>query len=206
MTSSPLSESSDPVGSSAKSTSGFATRPRANATRLGLAARHLPGAVAFHTLEVEPFEPAPRFPKGLCTARATEQQRQRDVLLGRQLRHELAELEHEAEAITPQPRALRLPHGVESTAVEVDFAGIRDEDARQAVEQRRLARAARSHHGEDLAPLHRNARAAEGWGFAEAEHKVAPLRGIVPPATTTEDPLAGFMPSPLPPAPRAGRR
>src|SRR5215472_15419341 len=33
MTSSPLSESMDPVGSSAKSTSGWATRPRARATR-----------------------------------------------------------------------------------------------------------------------------------------------------------------------------
>ena len=70
---------------------------------------------------------------------AAEQQRQRDVLLGRQLRHELAELEDEAEAITPQSRALRFPHGVESLAVEVDLTGVRDEDAGEAVEQCRLA-------------------------------------------------------------------
>ena len=70
---------------------------------------------------------------------ATEQQRQRDVLLGCQLRHELAKLEHEAEVIAPQPRALRLPHGIDSLAVEVDLAGIWDEDAGEAVEQRRLA-------------------------------------------------------------------
>ena len=76
---------------------------------LRLAAGHLAGAVALHTLEVEPFEPAPRFMEGLVTVRATEQQRQRDVLLGGQLGHELAELEDEAEAITPQSGSARPP-------------------------------------------------------------------------------------------------
>src|ERR1019366_10748350 len=95
---------------------------------LRLAAGHLAGAVALHAFEVELFEPAPRFTEGLVAARATEQQRQRDVLLGGQLRHELAELEHKAEAITPQPGALGLSHGVEALAVEVDLTGIRDAD------------------------------------------------------------------------------
>src|ERR1019366_6210837 len=106
---------------------------------LRLAAGHLAGAVALHAFEVELFEPAPRFTEGLVAARATEQQRQRDVLLGGQLRHDLAELEHKAEAISPQPGTLRLPHRVDALAVEVALAGVGDEDARQAVEQRRLA-------------------------------------------------------------------
>ena len=169
MTSSPLSESSDPVGSSAKSTSGWATRPRAKRDALGLAAGHLAGAVALHALEVEPFEPAPRLTEGLVTVHATEQQRQGDVLLGGQLGHELAELEDEAEAITPQPGALPLPHGVEALAVEVDLAGVGDEDARQAVEQRRLARAARAHHGDDLATLHRRRLAPRSAGVSPKE-------------------------------------
>ena len=69
----------------------------------------------------------------------TEQQRQRDVLLGRELRHQLAELEHETEAITPQPRTFRFPHGVESLAIEMDLTGARNEDPGQAMEQCRLA-------------------------------------------------------------------
>jgi hypothetical protein len=72
--------------------------------------------------------------------RATEQQRQRDILLGRQLRDELAELEDEPEAVTPHLGT---------------------------VEQRRLARTARSHHGHDLAALHGDTRPAKGLGFTE---------------------------------------
>ena len=143
---------------------------------LGLAAGHLAGAVALHAFEVEPFEPAPRLAEGLVTVRATEQERQRDVLLGGQLGHELAELEDEAEAITPQPGALRLPHRVEALAVEVDLTGVRDEDARQAVEQGRLARAARAHHGDDLAPFHRELGPAKRRGLTEGEHEVSSPR------------------------------
>ncbi len=76
--------------------------------------------MALHTLEVEASEPAPRFPEGLVTVRATEQQRECDVLLGGQLGHELAELEDETEAITPQPGAFRLSHHIELLTVEVD--------------------------------------------------------------------------------------
>ena len=101
MTSSPLNESSDPVGSSANSTSGLATRPRAKATRWDWPPDISPAALALQSPEVETFEPAARFTKGLFTVHTTEQQRQRDVLLGRELRHQLAELEHETEAITP---------------------------------------------------------------------------------------------------------
>src|SRR5258707_11281361 len=124
---------------------------------LRLAAGHLASAVALHPVEVELLEPVPRFTEGLVTVHAAEQQRQRNVLLGRQLRHELTELEHKAEAITTQPGTLRLPHRVEALAVEGDFTGVRHEDACQAVQQGRLARAAWAHPREDLASLHRDA-------------------------------------------------
>src|SRR5580693_398546 len=142
---------------------------------LRLAAGHLAGAVALHTLQIEPFEPAPRFLEGPFTACATEQQRQGDVLLGRQLGHELTELEHEAEAITAQPGTLRLPHRVESLAVEVDLAGIRDEDAGEAMEQGGFARSARTHDGDYLASVHGETGAAKRRGLTEGEHKVARL-------------------------------
>src|ERR1022692_1268066 len=142
---------------------------------LRLAAGHLSGAVPLHPVELEELEPAPRRTEGLVTVRATEQQRQGDVLLGRQLRHELAELEDKAEALAPQPGTLRLPLRVEALAVEGDLAGVRDEDAREAVEQRGLARAAGAHHGEDLASFHRHARSAKGRGLAEGEHEVSCL-------------------------------
>ena len=86
--------------------------------------------------------------------RATEQQRQRDILLGGELRDELAELEHKAETVSTEAASLLLAHRVEALSVEVDRAGVRDEDTCQAVEQGRLARTARAHHGKDLAPLH----------------------------------------------------
>ena len=62
--------------------------------------------MSFQAIELEPFEPSPRAVQGLFATCSTEQQRQRDILLGGQLRHELAELEHNAEAITPQPQAV----------------------------------------------------------------------------------------------------
>src|SRR5664280_1157157 len=108
-------------------------------TDRGLTAGHLAGAVALHAFEAEALEPAPRRSEGLSARHPTEQQGQRDVLLGGQLRHELAELEHEAEAITPQAGAILLSQGIEVLAVEAHLTGVGGEDARQAVEQRGLA-------------------------------------------------------------------
>src|ERR1022692_4382092 len=59
--------------------------------------------------------------------------------------------------------------------VEGDLTGVRNEDARKAVEQGRLARATRAHHGEDLAALHGQVGTAKRRRLAEGEHEVARL-------------------------------
>src|SRR5579872_6600519 len=129
---------------------------------LRLAAGHLAGAVVLHAPELEAFEPAASRTERLGAVHPSEQQRQGDVLLRGQFRHELAELKDETEAITPQPGALRLSHLVESLPFEADLTGVGNEDARQTVEQGGLARTARAHHGHDLATLDRETRAAQG--------------------------------------------
>jgi len=105
---------------------------------LGLATGHLASALAFQTHEVEPFESAARFTEGLSTVHATKQQRQSNVLLGRELWDQLAELEHEAEAITSQSRALPFSQGIQSLTIELDLTGVRNEDPGQAMQQCRL--------------------------------------------------------------------
>ena len=70
---------------------------------------------------------------------ATQQQRQRDVLLGRQFGDELTELEHETEPITTQRTALGLSQLVHPRSRRTDLAGIGHQDARQTVQQRRFA-------------------------------------------------------------------
>ena len=129
--------------------------------------------MAFQAVELEPFEPGPRAAQGLFAAGAAEQERQRDVLLSGELGDELAELEDEAEAISAQPGALLFAHRVESLAVEGDLTGVRDEDAGQTVEQGRLARAARPHHREDLAALHREAGTTKRWRLPEGKREIA---------------------------------
>jgi hypothetical protein len=111
----------------------------------------------------------------LLAAGSAEKQRQRDVLLGGELRDELAELEDEAETVSTEAASLLLAHRVEALTVEGDLTGVRNEDARKAVEQGRLARAARAHHGEDLAALHGQTGAAKRRRLSEGEHEVACL-------------------------------
>jgi hypothetical protein len=101
-----------------------------------LAAGHLAGAVVFKSSQVETLKPAPSLAEGLFAANATEKEGQRDVLLSREFRYELAELEDEPKAITSNSRAFCLAHRVESLAIEVDLSGVGNEDAGEAVEQR----------------------------------------------------------------------
>jgi len=106
---------------------------------LGLAAGQLPGPALLQPVQAQPSEPRPGIGQRRCPARAVQQQRQGDILLGGQLGDELAELEHEPEPVPPQRAALGLAHRVHPAAVKPDFSGVRREDAGQAVQQRRLA-------------------------------------------------------------------
>ena len=80
-----------------------------------------------------------------------QEQGQSHVLDGGELGHELAELEQEAEALPPQEGAVGLAAVVDAAPVEANLALVRHEDAGEAVQQRRLARAGRAHDGQDLA-------------------------------------------------------
>jgi hypothetical protein len=85
-----------------------------------------------------------------------------DVLLRRQLRDQLTELEHEPEPGPAQVAAPVLAQGVQPPPVEPDLALIGGQDAGQAVQQRRLAGSARAHDRDDLAPVHADGGAAQG--------------------------------------------
>ena len=112
MTTSPVRESSEPVGSSAKSTSGWATRP-GQWRRAGLGRPTAPLTAAPLGLQAEAVEPRPRLAEGLRAVHPVQEQWEGDVLLGRQFGHELAELEDETEAIAAQRAALLLAQVVD---------------------------------------------------------------------------------------------
>jgi hypothetical protein len=72
-------------------------------------------------VQLEPVEPGPGLGQCRGSAGAAEQQRQRHVFLGGQLRDELAELKHEPEPVAPQRAALRLAHPVDAATGKVDL-------------------------------------------------------------------------------------
>ena len=157
-----MSESSAPVGSSANSTSRPGDQAAGQRDPLGLPAGQLAGAAPLQPVEAEPWRTRRRASaQRRRPADAVEQQRQGDVLLGGQLGHELAELEHEAEPVAAQRAARGLAERVDPAAVEVHLAGVGHEDPGQAVQQRRLAGPARPHDGEDLAGRRPPGRAAQ---------------------------------------------
>jgi hypothetical protein len=110
--------------------------------------------------EVEPAEPGAGLGDRRLARHAAQEQGERDVFLGRQLGHQLTELEHEPEVVAAQLAARGLAERVDPPTVEVDLTGVRHEDAGEAVQQRRLAGAARAHDRHDLALRHEHARAA----------------------------------------------
>ena len=173
---------------------------------LRLSAGHLAGTMTFQAVELKPFEPGPRAAQGFLAAGPAEKEWQRDVLLRGQLWDELAKLEDEAEAITSQPGALLFAHRVEALAIEEDLTGVRDEDARQAVEQGRLARTARPHHGEDLAALHREAGTTKRWRLSEGKHEIARFENRAVRSGLQARPFTGFTTPPPRRAPRAEPR
>ena len=91
-----------------------------------------------------------------------QQERKGDVLDRGQLRDELAELEDEAEVGSAQAAPFGLAKVADATAVEADVARVGDEDAGQAVEERRLARATGTHDREDLTGVRRRRRRRAG--------------------------------------------
>ena len=82
---------------------------------------------------------------------SAEQERQLDVLGGRELSDEVEALEDEAHAAGPMVGATGVGHRRNVLAVDDDAALVDVVEPRQAVHQRGLAVARRSHHGDHLA-------------------------------------------------------
>ena len=120
---------------------------------MGLPAGKLAGATVGELVQPKAGKPWQRGVKRVRAAGAGEQQRKCDVFQAGQLRHKLTELKHEAESVSPQRASRGLAEGVDPVAGEVHLTGVRHQDPRQAVQQRRLARAARPHDRDDLASL-----------------------------------------------------
>lgn len=147
ITSSPLSESSGSVGSSAKTTRGPVTSARATPTRW-LWPPEISPEYARHVGDFEAIQPLQHVPLGRPPPDALQAQRQRDVLHATQLRDELPELKDEPELTTAQGAAPRVAHARRPS--KLDATGLRRDDFGQAVQRRRLTRARRAHVGDDL--------------------------------------------------------
>ena len=106
---------------------------------LRLAAGQLAGPPAALVADAELVQPGVGGLVGHLALGPVEQQRQRHVVGGGELGHELAELEHEAERGAAQLGALGLAHRVERPPVEQRLALVGGVDAGQAVQQGGLA-------------------------------------------------------------------
>ena len=82
----------------------------------------------------------------------------RDVLLGRERRQQVEELEDEADPPTTEDRDLVVAHAEMGGAVDRHLARRRLVEPTDQVQQRALARAARAHDGDELAPPRCRAR------------------------------------------------
>lgn len=100
----------------------------------------LTGAASLEVVDAEAVEPRIGLGQGLPSALAAEQEGERHVLDGRELRHQLPELEEEAERSPPQLGAVALAEVVDPTTGEMHLALVGSEDAGHAVQQGRLAR------------------------------------------------------------------
>src|SRR5690606_4584117 len=121
--------------------------------------------------DAEGIEPFARSRERSASAVTAKQQRQGHVLLARQVGHELAMLEDEPELREAQATALLLAHAAEVAPGEASDACVGEQDAREAMQQGRLPRTARSHDGHEFARLNAHVRAAKRIGWAEALHE-----------------------------------
>ena len=80
-----------------------------------------------------------------------QQQRQLDVAIGREHGDQVVGLEHEAHVARAPGGELAARHRRDLVAGHADGAGARHVQAAEQVEQRRLARSARAHEGDELA-------------------------------------------------------
>ena len=151
MTSSPVTESRAPVGSSASTSRRGADERAGDGDALLLAAGELGGEPVGHVAEPDVDQRVERFLPRLCAPHAVELPRQRHVLGGGQRRDEVELLEDVADAAASGSGAVRAAERAEVLPGDRDGAGGRDVEAAEQVQERRLARARRAHDGDQLA-------------------------------------------------------
>ena len=93
---------------------------------------------------------------------AGDREREQHVLLSRQHREQVEELEDEADVLAPQFRQIVVAELRDLRAGDRDVAGGRLVEPGEDVHQRRLARAGRPHHGRHLARLDLDRDATQG--------------------------------------------
>jgi hypothetical protein len=98
---------------------------------------------------------------GTTKAAPTTTRKKAAIESGRLRRHEVEELEDEADPLAPENRPLVVGERREVASFEADRARIRTIDAGDQVEERRLAGAAPSEQYDELATVDRAARAVE---------------------------------------------
>src|SRR5262249_3930225 len=90
---------------------------------------------------------------GRAARLASEQERQGDVLDGRQCRQQVEKLEDEADARAPQQRAFLVGESTQVAASEEGLPARRRIEGAHQMHQRRFARTGRPHDGDELASV-----------------------------------------------------
>ena len=157
MTSTLVSESRLPVGSSARITFGCDDQRARDRDALLLAARQLVRVVMDAVGEADALERLARPLVALGGGDVRVEQRQLDVLERGGARQQVEALEHEAERLVADARELVGVQPRDLLAVEAKLARRRLVEAAEDVHQRRLARARRAHHRDELALVHATA-------------------------------------------------
>ena len=139
---------------------------------LHLAAGELVGMRGAPVGEVHPLEEVGGALPGVCST--VEQARHLHVLLDRQVRQEVEELENDADVTAPVERALPIGKMGDVPAADADRSGSRRVDPRDEVKESRLSAARRSDDGEELARgnrqvdgVEREDRLRSGVGFRD---------------------------------------
>jgi hypothetical protein len=104
-------------------------------------------------LEANQLQRDCRIALALGAVEARQQQRQFDVLLGRQHRHQVVELEDETDVVAAPGRQLPGAHRVDALPVDVDLTAAGRIQSADQVEQRGLARTRRAHQCDEVALL-----------------------------------------------------
>ena len=131
-------------------------RRSAASDALTLATRNLTRQFLRHVGDLQLRQPNPRPVLGHSPRHAVKAERQRDVLQARQFRHQLSELEDEAEVAAAQRTARHVGHGRHRAPAVADLARVWPDDPGEAVQQRRLSGPGRPHHRDNLAGAHRS--------------------------------------------------